>query len=153
MRAAKTLVAAMLAMTALAAVLIGSAQGHTERSKVKIKKIEPEIVKGVVKSNLKACLAKRKVVLKYEPPGPPAPKARLEKIGKAKTNKKGKWKIRDDFFVGHYKAVLKPKKLRGRGAHARREEELIEDEEMEEDLDAEAAGKTDCTGDVDTTDE
>lgn len=149
MRGIKTLAIAMLALAAMAAALMGVAQAKKERASVKITTIKPELVAGKLTTNIGACKKNRKVVLKYQPPGTGASAAAFTKLGTAKTNKRGKWKRPGSYFVGTYKAIVKPKTIKRRALAGRKEHGVSEEEAEEEDEldDVDAAGKKiTCTG-------
>ncbi|MGI9557638.1 MAG: hypothetical protein ACR2N5_06825, partial [Solirubrobacterales bacterium] len=98
MKPARILFAALLVAGAFTAIAVGPASGKTINSTVKIKNVKPSAVSGIVKSKKKSCLRKRTVVVKYLPPGAPsavgAQTIKKMKLGKDKTNKKGKWKLK-----------------------------------------------------------
>jgi len=158
MKAARILIAVVLVAGAFTAIAAGPATGKTFKSTVKIKKVEPNVVSGIVKSKKSSCKRKRTVVVKYLPPGVGsavgAQTVKKMKLGKDKTNKKGKWKLKGNFFIGQYFAILKAKKLKGSAALLARKEEEVEEEEADEDEDeANIAGGDGCGSDTDTTDE
>ena len=132
MRPARILVAVGLVIAAFAALVIGPASGKKERAALTITKIEPNVLAGKLKTNIDACLVKRTVVVKFKPLSTPRSVARKIKLGTAKTNKKGKWKLKGSFSAGNYTASLKPKTIRARALPPGRREEELEEEEADD---------------------
>lgn len=155
MRSKRFRLAAGAASGCLAALLLTlGIAGAAERihSKVNIKSIDPDAVKGVVTSSEEACERGRTVKLYYS-----APRSRGQGeevlIGKDKTNKKGKWQLKDGFVIGHYHAVVPKEKLGGsRLQKSKLEDDLTEVEEDEED-EEERRGSRVCSYTSDSTDE
>ena len=136
MRPRRTHVAASLAISAMViaafgALAIGPASAKRERADLKFKKTTPNVIVGKLKTNVRSCRANRKVVVKFEPASARTA-ARKTKLGTAKTNKKGKWRLRGSFSDGKYTAIAKPKKIKRRALPPGRKEEELEEEEAED---------------------
>jgi hypothetical protein len=118
-----------VALGSVALLGLGVAPGATSKvvhSKVKITKIEPDGVAGVVTSSEKACEKGRTAKLFYSPSGKRGDETLL---GKDKTNKKGKWSLDGSFFVGHYRVVVPSKSVKVKTDKGKLEEEVMEAED------------------------
>jgi hypothetical protein len=108
------------------AVATGATMPKVVHNKVKITKIEPDGVAGVVTSSEKACEKGRTAKLFYSPSGKRGDEALL---GKDKTNKKGKWSLDGSFFVGHYRVVVPSKTVKLKTDKGKLEEAVMEAED------------------------
>jgi hypothetical protein len=99
---------------------IGVSEAGKKKAKTKVTlKGGPEGAKGKVKSKQRRCIKKRKVVLKGPAPFDPNARASggMVKIGKTKTNKRGRWSIpapKGGFFTAGDYTVVVPKSSLGR---------------------------------------
>lgn len=122
MRSMRPVAAAIAAVLALGMLLGGigvSEAGKKRTAKTKVTlKGGPEGAKGKVKSKQRRCIRKRKVVLKGPEPFDPEARTsadKLVKIGKTKTNKRGRYSIPapkgGSLNAGAYKVVVKRNNL------------------------------------------
>jgi hypothetical protein len=111
----------MVAVSALALGAVGVADaGKGKRVKTKLVKTEigPDGASGKVKSKQKACVKKRKVIVKGPEPFAPrvgaAGRVTMVKIGTDKTDRKGFWIVPAStggfFNAGEYKIQVKKRK-------------------------------------------
>lgn len=155
MRFARATLLSLLAIALGAGVFAGLASGVGEQSgkdrskrlgekeqsgkdhskELEFTKIEPGVVKVKVDEGKRRFNKNRKIVVKYSG----APGQKLQKLGTDKTDRKGVAKLKGSFFVGNYKAILKPKRKSSRRGVKAREEDALVEEEVDEDEDADDA--------------
>lgn len=103
---------ALAAVAALAVTVTAAVPAHAAekpKTKVKITKIKSSKAKGTVSSKVRRCEKARKVKLYL------IDEYTNIRVGKAKTKRSGKWKVKESLEPGRYYAKAKKKKIRVHG--------------------------------------